>query len=73
MKNINIYTEKLRESGLRPTRQRLKIWEVLFSPEKRESLVICPIVSPIIQPQPQVVETSSFIAATKPLPDKVSK
>ena len=32
--NINIYTKKLRESGLRPTRQRLKICEVLFSPEK---------------------------------------
>jgi len=34
MANINIYTKKLRESGLRPTRQRLKICEVLFSPEK---------------------------------------
>ena len=34
MNNINIYTEKLRESGLRPTRQRLKICEMLFSPEK---------------------------------------
>jgi len=34
MTNINIYTKKLRESGLRPTRQRLKICEVLFSPEK---------------------------------------
>ena len=34
MNNINIYTEKLRESGLRPTRQRLKICEVLFLPEK---------------------------------------
>ena len=34
MSNIIIYTEKLRESGLRPTRQRLKICEVLFSPEK---------------------------------------
>jgi len=34
MNNINIYTKKLRESGLRPTRQRLKICEVLFSPEK---------------------------------------
>ena len=34
MDNINIYTKKLRESGLRPTRQRLKICEVLFSPEK---------------------------------------
>ena len=34
MNNINIYTKKLKESGLRPTRQRLKICEVLFSPEK---------------------------------------
>ena len=34
MNNINIYKEKLRESGLRPTRQRLKICEVLFLPEK---------------------------------------
>ena len=34
MSNLNIFTEKLRESGLRPTRQRLKICEVLFSPEK---------------------------------------
>ena len=34
MSNIRIYTEKLRESGLRPTRQRLKICEVLFLPEK---------------------------------------
>jgi len=34
MSNLNIYTRKLRESGLRPTRQRLKICEVLFSTEK---------------------------------------
>ena len=34
MNNSNIYAKKLRESGLRPTRQRLKICEVLFSPEK---------------------------------------
>tara|TARA_B110000444_G_scaffold169689_1_gene158602 strand:- start:159 stop:587 length:429 start_codon:yes stop_codon:yes gene_type:complete len=34
MINLNIYTEKLRESGLRPTKQRLKISEVLFSPDK---------------------------------------
>ena len=34
MSNINIYKEKLRESGLRPTKQRIKICEVLFSPEK---------------------------------------
>ena len=34
MNNLNIYTKKLRESGLRPTRQRLKICEVLFLREK---------------------------------------
>ena len=34
MNNLNVYTKKLRESGLRLTRQRLKICEVLFSPEK---------------------------------------
>ena len=34
MNNLEIYTDKLRESGLRPTRQRIKICEVLFSPEK---------------------------------------
>ena len=34
MSNFNIYSKKLRESGLRPTRQRLKICEVLFSTEK---------------------------------------
>ena len=34
MSNIKLYTKKLRESGLRPTRQRLKICEVLFSTEK---------------------------------------
>ena len=34
MNNLNIYVQKLRESGLRPTRQRLKICEVLFLREK---------------------------------------
>ena len=34
MNNISVYTNKLRDSGLRPTRQRLKICEVLFSHEK---------------------------------------
>ena len=34
MNNLNIFVQKLRESGLRPTRQRLKIAEVLFSTEK---------------------------------------
>ena len=34
MNDLKIYKEKLRESGLRPTRQRLKICKVLFSNEK---------------------------------------
>jgi Fur family transcriptional regulator, iron response regulator len=34
MTYLNVYTQKLRESGLRPTRQRLKICEVLFSNDK---------------------------------------
>ena len=34
MNNLNIFTEKLRKSGLRSTKQRLKICEVLFSSEK---------------------------------------
>ncbi|MDA9663373.1 transcriptional repressor [Candidatus Pelagibacter sp.] len=34
MSNLDNFTKKLRESGLRPTNQRLKICEVLFSPEK---------------------------------------
>ena len=34
MSDLNIYKKKLKQSGLRPTRQRLKICEVLFSPEK---------------------------------------
>ena len=40
MNNISIYKKKLRESGLRPTRQRLKICEVLFSPEKTFNFTI---------------------------------
>ena len=34
MTNFDIYTKKLRNSGLRPTKQRLKICEVLFNREK---------------------------------------
>ncbi len=44
MSNLNSYTEKLRESGLRPTRQRLKICEVLFFPEKTFHFTINDIV-----------------------------
>ena len=34
MNLISIYAKKLRNSGLRPTKQRLKICEVLFDTEK---------------------------------------
>ena len=34
MKNLNNFVQKLRNSGLRPTKQRIKICEVLFSPDK---------------------------------------
>ena len=34
MSNILEFINKLRVSGLRPTKQRIKICEVLFSPEK---------------------------------------
>ena len=45
MSNLNIYTEKLRESGLRPTRQRLKICEMLFSPENTFHFTISDLTS----------------------------
>ena len=48
MSNLNIYIEKLRESGLRPTRQRLKICEMLFSPENTFHFTISDLTS-IIQ------------------------
>ena len=34
MTNFDIYTKKLRNSGLRPTKQRLKICDVLFNTDK---------------------------------------
>ena len=34
MNLVSIYAEKLRNSGLRPTKQRIKICEVLFDTEK---------------------------------------
>jgi Fur family iron response transcriptional regulator len=34
MNNLDKYIKKLRESGLRPTKQRLKICDALFTPEK---------------------------------------
>ena len=34
MSNLNNFISKLRKSGLRPTKQRLKICEVLFTPQE---------------------------------------
>ena len=34
MNNLNNFIKKLRKSGLRPTKQRIKICEALFSAEK---------------------------------------
>ena len=34
MTYVEKYTDKLRKSGLRPTKQRIKICEVLFDAEK---------------------------------------
>ena len=34
MTNFDIFATKLRKSGLRPTKQRLKICEVLFTPQE---------------------------------------
>ena len=34
MRNLDNFVKKLRDSGLRPTKQRIKICEVLFKPEK---------------------------------------
>ena len=34
MNNLDKYIKKLRESGLRPTKQRLKICDALFTPDK---------------------------------------
>ena len=34
MNNLDNFVKKLRDSGLRPTKQRIKICEVLFTPEK---------------------------------------
>ena len=34
MSSSKEYIEKLRKSGLRPTKQRLKICEVLFTPQE---------------------------------------
>ena len=44
MVNLNTYIDKLRKSGLRPTRQRLKICEALFSTEKNFHFTIKDLV-----------------------------
>ena len=45
-KNCN-FIEKLRETGLRPTKQRVKIWEVLYKREKTFHFTINELVKKI--------------------------
>ena len=47
MKNLINFTEKLRNSGLRPTKQRIKICEVLFNNEKTFHFTIAELVKKI--------------------------
>ena len=47
MLNNNQYIEKLRSSGLRPTKQRLKICEVLFNTDKTFHFTINELVKKI--------------------------
>ena len=44
MTNLDNFIIKLRESGLRPTKQRLKICEVLFTPEKTFHFTISDLI-----------------------------
>ena len=47
MTNSSEYTEKLRKSGLRPTKQRIKICEVLFNTDKTFHFTINDLVKMI--------------------------
>jgi len=49
MLNNSQYTEKLRTSGLRPTKQRIKICEVLFNSDKTFHFTINELVKRIIK------------------------
>ena len=49
MPNNSQYTEKLRTSGLRPTKQRIKICEVLFNSDKTFHFTINELVKRIIK------------------------
>jgi Fur family iron response transcriptional regulator len=44
MSNLDQFIKKLRDSGLRPTRQRIKICEVLFTPEKTFHFTVADLV-----------------------------
>ena len=54
MNLTSIYVKKLRDSGLRPTKQRIKICEVLFNTEKTFHFSINDL-SNIIQENSQVI------------------
>ena len=48
------FIDKLRSSGLRPTKQRLKICEVLFNREKTFHFTINDLVKKISEDWPQI-------------------
>ena len=50
MNNLDNFIIKLRDSGLRPTKQRLKICEVLFTPEKTFHFTVSDLIK-IIETQ----------------------
>ena len=49
MLNNSNYIDKLRSSGLRPTKQRIKICEILFNTEKTFHFTINDLVKKIIK------------------------
>jgi Fur family iron response transcriptional regulator len=59
IKNYN-YIEKLRETGLRPTKQRIKICEILFNREKTFHFTINDLVKIISEDLHQKISLSTF-------------
>jgi len=59
MTSDKIYIEKLRESGLRPTKQRIKICEVLFNNEKTFHFTINDLVKMIKDSSDQKVSLAT--------------
>ena len=63
MENNSIFIEKLRSSGLRPTKQRIKICEVLFDTDKTFHFTIKELVK-IIENQANIKVSLAIILKT---------